>query len=400
MIRPAGSAMQDYSSVATGFSPSATKKAQSNIAEATVYKLAGTAKFIAIDWAIGHQADPCITRPLAQLSDWRRLWLNADEATRAEVKALWPKWLLTIKGNRGWAAVQGPATATIATLNDIGWTAVTPHQWLSPDCQHYHTLTDGNADFQTVLDIITHQIRARQWTHHFDDWDADPNATNDMNALPDLQPAKAAYRLLLRDNLHTEARALTSVVLNRSWSAQRKHDTFSEHSPQCTRCGHPIETATRRFWECPANDSLGVAIKRSQRLRTEATRADAPPFWTRAIIPRQWRPKRRAPQQPQVWVSSNWTTVTNDHRTLFGSDGSGGVASDLPTLRGWEQGSLQDSKHQAQHHSSPSYTPQCLVNKRCQERNCGQSSLPSNTSSGHDHHQPSTSTRPMSPKAH
>ena len=58
MIRPAVSAVQDYGTVAIGMAPSVVKRAQSNIARAIGLASAGTPHHLAIEWTIGHEADP------------------------------------------------------------------------------------------------------------------------------------------------------------------------------------------------------------------------------------------------------------------------------------------------------------------------------------------------------
>ena len=225
--------MQDYGSVTFGLSPSAVKKAQSNIATATGLKATGTPNFLAIEWSIGHNADPAITSVIRQMTDWRRIWLAAGSEYRALIKKVWNSIPLKVD-NEGWRVVLGPASAIIATLHDIGWRAPAPDRWHPPSVLPdgvYYAITDNTAHFREVTDSVTHWIRLRQWQPHLGQ--PVPTAIDSMCAVPDIGPAKRAHKQLLKDHHHEAGRALVSVVLNRSWSAVRKSEYFPGHSPIC-----------------------------------------------------------------------------------------------------------------------------------------------------------------------
>ena len=61
MIRPAVSSVQDYATTVIGMSPALVGKAQSNVAEATGLRAAGTPNFLAIEWSLGASADPFVS---------------------------------------------------------------------------------------------------------------------------------------------------------------------------------------------------------------------------------------------------------------------------------------------------------------------------------------------------
>ena len=153
-----------------------------------------------------------------------------------------------------------------------------------------------------------------------------------MCALPDLAPTKTAYNQLVKEGLCEQARALVSVVLNRSWTAQRKAATFNKCSNICNRCGLSIETQHHRYWECPCNQHLGKQVKRTQNMVANASHD--PITYCRAITPGSKRPAPKEPIQPIAITSPNWDRIANHPNAIYATDGSGGFATHYPLLRG------------------------------------------------------------------
>ena len=335
MVKPTVAASQDYGATAIVLSPSCCRAAQANIAEATGLKAHGAPLHVAIEWAMGPNADPMVTRPAAQIVAWRSLWVSMDTAQKNEVRAMWPRLLLDMHRDRRWARVSGPASATIATLMDAKWIAPFPDRWMAPDHNHFHVLGESETDFSTFLDIFKHQLRLELWAIdllHHDGSGGSSSIT--ASSAEVLRAGKCAHRLLMKQGKNSEARALTSAVLNRAWTAQRKANTFANASPCCPRCGAAEETKLHRYWQCSTNDSLGDAVLKTNHWRSRAAaEREHANAWERAITPHEWLPRKSPPVKAETWTTSNWDEVASDPRVVMASDGSGGIASSTPALR-------------------------------------------------------------------
>jgi len=323
-------------------SPSAIKAAQANVAKATGLSGAGTPNHIAIQWALGSDSDPAITRPIAQLREWRRLWLEADSDQRKEINKVWMKNHIILKDKDRWREVVGPLSATMATLLDLGWFPVHPSRWMSQDRNNCFHLTQCESHFSTFLVTIRHQLIAKQWKISPLDVSGEYPTILTPQSVEVLEGAKQAHRKLLREGLPDAARALTSVVLNRSWPNSRKAAAFGT-TPLCGRCGKEEETPTHRFWKCSCNNGLHELVDKANRLGREARRQDeaSNPVWNRAIIAADQLPHIQPPGEKVCWMTPNWAEVVADPALRSRQTGAAASLRIIQHFEGREVGQRQ-----------------------------------------------------------
>lgn len=217
-------------------------------------------------------------------------------------------------------------------MYDHVWVPSYPDKWLSPDHNHFRSIGLVQHEFDTFIDVFSHAVRLKQWNHYTGASDTTEVDIIECHQTPDWGPAKAAYRYLIKHQSVTEARALVSVLMCRSWTPERKWSAFGT-STQCPRCGAAVENVYHRFWACPNNDELGTDVSCTNRHRDRARQADEKILWTRWVVPGEWRPKRRAAITRLARTTPNWDELACNPATFFGTDGSCGKGNSIPSLR-------------------------------------------------------------------
>jgi hypothetical protein len=223
-----------------------------------------------------------------------RLYTEADERKKAKINRCWHKALKKLQHPEArWLHARGPMTATICTLLDMGWTPIHPCKWLPNDTDDKQNTidfnrTEGVTNFE-VKHLIEQHLTNKVWKEAADD------GTNSGYAegKPILTAVDKAYKYLNSKGMHEEAKALQTVILNKSWTAGRRHQeglTKEEEGEDasCTRCGAAYEDEVHRRWECKDNDNINHwAMKETKYMKGLARQERHHGcYWLKGIIPR------------------------------------------------------------------------------------------------------------------
>ena len=287
---------QVYGYTAVGASPTTIKSCTKNIAKAAGLGRQGSCSTTAIAWSFRRQhhkhcrsADPRVVMPLGQVRTWMRLWKNADETVKDDIKKVWKIGLRRMADEQArWMRVTGPMSATIATMMDVGWAPVLPNRWLTKDKSAVATFDAKEGITQMhVCHIIENDILDKIWKHA-----ADASCGRGLQTgYPLFEPIAKAHKKLIKEG-HTEAaKALITVVTNRSWPGDRllqEGVVDKEEDAICVRCNEGVDSALHRRWLCKANDCIDHwAIRATKKLKQRATNefVERACLWLRGLLP-------------------------------------------------------------------------------------------------------------------
>ena len=151
-----------------------------------------------------------------------------------------------------WSVVVGPAGAILATLDRLGWSALSATQWKTPFCT-VDLCWDSPALVGRLADLSTAQTL----------WQA--------LAVTERRPelAKGALLRPLQKLLAGSASLLTgrgktvlrSTVSNGQWPQERLHRAGLVASPLCRLCGGAVGDLGHRHWGCPATQEMRVLVE-------------------------------------------------------------------------------------------------------------------------------------------
>ena len=132
--------------------------------------------------------------PMGQVRSWMRLWKNAADDLRKDIKEVWKIGLRKMAEEKTrWMRVKGPLTATIATLMDAGWAPVLPHKWLTRDKSQTASFDaiDGVTQLH-VCHVVENDIIEKVWRNV-----AEAHCGQGLGrGGPLLDPAEKAYKKL------------------------------------------------------------------------------------------------------------------------------------------------------------------------------------------------------------
>ena len=131
----------------------------------------------------------------------------------------WHKTLRQLQNPDGrWMKVKGPMAATICTLLDMKWKPIHPCKWMPHDSEEIE-------DFSGVEGVTNHKVKHLAEKHLTDSIWKEAADDNDNGGYekgkPDLTAASRAYDFFTKKEMHEEAKALQTVILNKSWTAER-----------------------------------------------------------------------------------------------------------------------------------------------------------------------------------
>ena len=253
---------QGYAHTAVGMAPSSIDACKRNIAEATGLMGPGACATTVIAWSFqkgcyaNKSADPRIALPLEQVKSWMEIWKRSSLRERRRIGNKWSKLLRKIAHAKSrWQMVRSPASATIATLLDLGWKPIRPNQWLVPDGSHLATFdaVDGVTQHH-VLHILETALHRRLWDNAANAY----SGSGLEGGLPSLLPASKAHKALTRQGRYQEAKALECIVINKSWCGQRLQldGGADDARAMCERCGSYVESPFHRYYTCEKNRDI------------------------------------------------------------------------------------------------------------------------------------------------
>ena len=123
--------------------------------------------------------------------------------------AYWTGRRKLAKAKNMWSMVNGPATATIATLIDLAWKPVTPQAWFDPNGKLHNFVEDDGISHYEVLHVIKSHLESKLWKHVAQAWSGEGLESG----TPSFVPATKTYDRLIRQGNDVQARALEHLCV-------------------------------------------------------------------------------------------------------------------------------------------------------------------------------------------
>jgi hypothetical protein len=232
----------------------------------------------------GGYIDPAVMVPVEQFKLWTKLWATTRPEEKADIQKAWFKIAPKVAA-QGWKEAAGTASATILTLAQIGWKAIGPDVFR--DIEGNVWMDDGKGHRSLDIEAALEKSAKKQlWKHA-----ATHYGGTGLHDGGDLTAARWLRKQLLKNNRHTEAGLLNTIVDGAAWFNDRLNAADNSVSTACKRCDAGrncgvAETATHALWDCADNANCeGTAITRSNKLRGKVT-PEHECLWTRGIPPR------------------------------------------------------------------------------------------------------------------
>ena len=271
-------------------------------------------------WRLKPRCDPAIATPLAQVEQWMKLWKRASGDERTDLRRAWARALpRTLLKGIHWSTVSGPMQATVAVLGQAGWHPVSPDKWISRTHTEYAELDWSPFANTGILEALAQDFESSVWLAaeaHF-------LGRGLGRGVPNLAPALAARKWLLKRERWKEAKALDVVVCGGVWDSFRT----KEHG-RCPVCGAEPYTAYHRYWSCPAlHEHPDEAVTGTQWLSKffGADLSHLECLWGRGILPSQLSVAAKAltPDSIESRATPGFHDQLGSQGRAF-TDGSGG----------------------------------------------------------------------------
>ena len=182
---------------------------------------------------------------------------------------------------------QRPMAATIATLLDLDWKPISPHQWLTPQQTVGDFMRQEGVSHFEVLHVIHEQLEEALWKNAAKAFGGEGLETG----LPSFMPAGKAHRDLIKKGLASHAKALEYIITNKTWAGERLQHTKITDDPnntKCIRCDQPDETRFHRYYSCKANDDIdNNIINKTKHISNRVKHCpEHSCLWYRGILPK------------------------------------------------------------------------------------------------------------------
>ena len=198
--------------------------------------------------------DPAIRLRLELLTEWAIFWRQHPEL-RVRMARTWmdlqESMVQAAPANR-WKRVKGFASATFATLLDIGWEPKAPNVWVEPSGQIEWTLHNDKPGLKGLRKAILKTVKASIWarasSHHLG---------SGLGEGADLFALNRHLRRLERSGQYGRAGMLKAVASGACWPRARRRQAGMDDAGLCPRClakGTRVpEDDFHRTWDCPCN---------------------------------------------------------------------------------------------------------------------------------------------------
>ena len=315
-VRP----QQQYGACISGAAPSQVREMRR--AAIRSVKNAGTqpCTTTTLAWRLGNRRDPGVQVPLDQIKLWMRLWGRANTTQRRDIRIAWSRALPRILLNGiHWERVSGPMQATIAVLSQIGWHPVQPNRWMDGGKDNLAELEWATFANTAITEAVAEELERLAWrdaASHF-------LGAGLETGTPNLDPARAARKWLLKNSMFKEVKALDVIVCGGVWTDSRKGEPMV-----CQACGEVGITMYHRYWSCPKLcKHPDESVRSTQWLRKlfDQQHSKHECWWGRAILPAELMPA-----QPRKSIDDHTATSTPGFTELLMAqqvaytDGSGG----------------------------------------------------------------------------
>ena len=275
-----------YGKEACGLSMEMVHRLRSMAACAVGSSARGQCNTTRIWLTLGMHNDPWVKAVVDQVKTW--LWLYAESVRSGQTSRTAQNWELAkakilgteerIGAIAGFRKVIGPMGGTIAMLHYIGWTPVGPDKWADANNETWQ-YSGGN---QTpLLNRIREDMTQLIWIIASNGYNG-----KGLENTPDLRPIGKQITYLERNDQHSTANLLQTIVAGGIWSGARKVAAGIEGATDvCPHCGQ-TQTDLHLWWTCPAYEDTDLEpIKKTQNKVVRAIRHhdDWPCYWLRGI---------------------------------------------------------------------------------------------------------------------
>ncbi len=321
VVRTGAAAAMDYGISVTGVSPTALRQRRRAVATAVGTGGAGgelNLSLIVADLTPKQRVDPAFQAHAAPIAAWAEAaW--EKWVPHKQMRALMGKATLRLtKARRVWAAVCGPAAATLASAARLGWTVSDAFSFTTDRGRVLDLLQDPPCEVRREVHAAVERWRWRLADRHLAGLDANGDGSGAL-----IGPVRKLLRpaALACDWTRGYQSALRSVLTGRQWPQARLYAAGLADHPSCQKCtaegrladpnavgaapSPPAGTLWHRVCDCAPNaeqradahphlahsDSRLSAAARSAR-DAAATAGSNPPTahaastkWTRALAP-------------------------------------------------------------------------------------------------------------------
>lgn len=242
---------------------------------------------------------------------------QVERDTQKEANKTWPKIARQLQEKKDrWKKVNGPLSATVATMFNIGWTPSS--SWQLEEAHH--------SLFYTA---VRNTIETEMWSNA-----SKHEAGRGLEEGVDLTEAYKNFKFLNKTGRHSERAMLNTSLVGACWPAERKFRHGITSDSKCPRCGHPNESLFHRIWECKANEEMQepTVVSPQHLAREYEERYEC--FWLRRLVPGSWT-QIDPPKDIIILLEGVQKGIAGGGQCF--TDGSGGEFSSDRRLRrcGW-----------------------------------------------------------------
>ncbi len=240
--------------------------------------------------------DPICDIGIAPIVEWsKQVWWRRAASSMGILKLAFRYAARRIDSVKDvWRVVNGPGTATIASLARLGWT-MPRHDLMISDLQERYDLL-RYSPLRLRRRLLEACVR----------WQCAQTTSADLKSIGvELDWAH------LRQQLHgkssklstLERGALRSLVDGSAWDAVRRWQCGYAESPACRRCGDPWGSRPHCVWRCRDTEDRRVEALPEAVIVAGAAARDDDPHWNRCLPLPVHRPRPRCrPTQPPQWI--------------------------------------------------------------------------------------------------
>ena len=233
---------------------------------------------------LGADADPAVHLPVHHLRDWCATFLGAPAKEQRRIIQAWRTErdrLIPLDRRRRWANVRGPMSAAIAYLLEVGWQALSPHVFVTPDGRYSVNILAGPSSVAAFTVRYKATLIRRLWIRASREVGGDGLESGPPSFLARTRARKVATKV--------GAHHLLADIDRCATGGAALHTSADSPRP-CRFCGDP-ETLAHRYRYCPGiqqiPDPHGFIRKGAWvfRLFTSDEFRDTSCLWARGLVP-------------------------------------------------------------------------------------------------------------------